>query len=61
MTTRTSAAQQVTVGLCGNARKAQDDLNWRRKWTFEETVGDMVRAELEDRPELERANPTPNG
>jgi len=59
VTTRTSAAQQVAIGLCGNARKAQTDLNWQREWLFEETVEDLVRAEIEERPEIERANPQP--
>ncbi len=60
-TDRTSAAQQVTTGLCGNARKAESELKWTREWDFQKTIEDMVRAELENRPELERANPASPG
>lgn len=56
-TKRTSAAQQVVTGLCGNARKAETELQWKRAWDFSQTIEDMVRAELENRPEIERANP----
>jgi len=45
--------------LCGNPRKAETQLNWHREWTVEETVRDMVRAEIEQRPEIERADPVP--
>lgn len=58
-TQRNSEAQQVATGLCGNAHKAESELGWRRQWTFEETVEDLVRAELEGRPEIERADPAP--
>ncbi len=61
VTERTSATQQVAVGLCGNARKAETELQWTRAWDFQKTIQDMVRAELENRPEIERANPVPNG
>jgi len=60
-TDRTSAAQQVATGLCGNARKAETELQWTRDWDFQKTIEDMVRAELENRPETERANPAPQG
>jgi GDPmannose 4,6-dehydratase len=59
VTARTSATQQVSLGLCGNARKAQADLKWQREWTFEDTVRDLVLSELEGRPDIERANPQP--
>ncbi|HLX96495.1 MAG TPA: GDP-mannose 4,6-dehydratase [Verrucomicrobiae bacterium] len=55
----TSAARQVTNGLCGNARRAEIELQWTREWDFHETIEDMVRAELDNRPEIERANPLP--
>ena len=58
-TTRTSNHQQVTNGLCGNPRKAETELGWSRQWSFEAMVADLVQAELEHRPELERANPLP--
>jgi GDPmannose 4,6-dehydratase len=60
-TDRTNAAQQVATGLCGNARKAEIELQWTREWDFQKTIEDMVKAELENRPEIERANPAPNG
>jgi GDPmannose 4,6-dehydratase len=59
VTGRTNATQQVTAGLCGNARKAETELQWAREWGFHQTIEDMVRAELENRPEIERANPSP--
>ncbi|HEY5233423.1 MAG TPA: GDP-mannose 4,6-dehydratase [Verrucomicrobiae bacterium] len=59
VTQRTSAAQQVAVGLCGNPRKAETELQWTREWEFQKTIQDMVRAELESRPEIDRANPHP--
>lgn len=52
-------APPVATGLCGDARKAERELGWRREWSFQETVEDLVRAELENRPELERADPAP--
>jgi len=58
-TDRTNATQQVATGLCGNARKAETGLKWTREWDFQKTIEDMVQAELENRPEIERANPTP--
>jgi GDPmannose 4,6-dehydratase len=61
ITERTNAAQQVTLGLCGNPRKAETELKWTRTWDFQKTIQDMVRAELENRPEIERADPAPNG
>ena len=59
LTERNNAAQQVTVGLCGNPRKAETELQWTREWDFRKTIEDMVQAELKNRPEIERANPTP--
>jgi GDPmannose 4,6-dehydratase len=56
-TRRTTAQHQVTNGLCGNARQAEVELGWKRTWNFETMVKDLVRAELENRSELERANP----
>jgi GDPmannose 4,6-dehydratase len=48
---------QVTAGLCGNSRKAEAELNWRREWSFEDTIRDLVQAELENRSDFDRANP----
>lgn len=56
-TARTDNQQQVTNGLCGNPRKAEAELGWRRQWSFDAMVTDLVQAELEKRPEMERANP----
>ena len=56
-TARTNNQQQVTNGLCGNTRKAESELGWKRTWSFDMMVQDLVRAELEDRSEMERANP----
>lgn len=53
----TAVPTQVTVGLCGNPAKAEKDLRWKRSWSFQAMVEDLVKAELEDRPEIERANP----
>jgi GDPmannose 4,6-dehydratase len=56
---RNKATQQTITGLCGNPHKAESQLGWKRDWTFEQTVEDLVLAELEKRPEFERANPVP--
>ncbi len=56
-TARTNNQQQVTNGLCGNTRKAESELGWKRIWSFETMVQDLVRAELENRSEMERADP----
>jgi GDPmannose 4,6-dehydratase len=56
---RNDKSQQVAAGLCGNPRKAEQELGWRREWAFEQTVTDLVQAELDDRPEIERADPAP--
>lgn len=56
-TSRTSSQPQVTNGLRGDARKAETELGWRRTWSFNSMVTDLVEAELENRSELERANP----
>ena len=52
------APTEVTVGLCGNPSKAEKILGWKRHWTFAATVADMVKAEMEDRAAIDRANPT---
>jgi GDPmannose 4,6-dehydratase len=54
-----SGVQQVATGLGGNPRKAETELGWKREWTFQQTVEDLVRAELEDRPMVQRSDPTP--
>ncbi len=54
---RTNNQQQVTNGLCGNSRKAESELGWKRAWDFDTMITDLVQAELESRSELERANP----
>lgn len=56
-TARTNNAQQVTNGLCGNTRKAESELGWKRTWSFETMVQDLVQAELDNRSEMDRANP----
>ena len=56
---RNDKSPQVTAGLCGNPQKAERELGWRREWSFAGTVQDLVQAELEDRPEIERADPVP--
>jgi GDPmannose 4,6-dehydratase len=56
---RNDKSQQVAAGLCGNPRNAEQELGWRREWTFEQTVNNLVQAELDDRPEIERADPVP--
>jgi GDPmannose 4,6-dehydratase len=56
-TERTNNQQQVTNGLCGNPRKAEAELGWKRQWSFDAMVADLVQAELENRSEMERANP----
>ncbi|MBE0545989.1 MAG: GDP-mannose 4,6-dehydratase [Verrucomicrobia bacterium] len=55
--TRTNREQQLTHGLCGNPHKGETELGWSRQWSFDAMVADLVQAELEDRSELERANP----
>jgi GDPmannose 4,6-dehydratase len=59
LTKRNADAQQVATGLCGNPHKAESELSWKRQWSFAQTVEDMVRAELESRPEIARADPQP--
>jgi GDPmannose 4,6-dehydratase len=51
------APTEVTAGLCGDPSRAEKILGWKRQWSFAETVADMVKAELDDRQELDRANP----
>jgi GDPmannose 4,6-dehydratase len=51
------ALSQVKAGLCGNPARAEKLLGWQREWSFEKMIHDMVQAELEDRPELDRAAP----
>jgi len=60
VTQRNSAAQQVVAGLRGNPGKAETVLQWTREWEFQKTIQDMVRAELESRLEIDRANPQPH-
>ncbi len=55
----TNVSTQVTSGLCGNPSKAEKDLGWKRHWGFQRMIEDLVKAELENRPEIERANPLP--
>ncbi len=55
--THSASLSRLVTGLCGNPRRAESALAWRREWTFEQTIEDMVCAELEKRPEVERANP----
>jgi len=50
-------AQPAATGLCGCARKAKTELQWTPAWEFAQTIRDMVQAELENRPEFERADP----
>lgn len=47
----------VKGGLCGNTLKTEKVLGWQRQWTFERMIEDMVAADVENRPELERAKP----
>lgn len=49
----------VPSGLCGDARRAERVLGWRREWSFAETIEDMVQAELEQRPFEQRGDPSP--
>jgi GDP-D-mannose dehydratase len=53
------APTEVSAGLCGDPSKAEKVLGWKRRWNFAATVADMVKAEMDDRPELARANPDP--
>ncbi len=53
------APTEVTIGLCGDPSKAEKVLGWKRQWNFADTVADMVKAETDDRPEIDRANPDP--
>jgi GDPmannose 4,6-dehydratase len=50
-------AQPAASGLCGSGRKARTELQWTPAWEFAQTIRDMVQAELENRPEFERADP----
>ena len=52
------APTEVTAGLCGDPARAERVLGWKREWSFVDTIRDMVKAEMEDRPEMERANPS---
>jgi GDPmannose 4,6-dehydratase len=61
VTERISTTQQVAIGLRGNPRKTETELQWTHAWDFHKTIEDMVRAELENRPEIERADPDPKG
>jgi GDP-D-mannose dehydratase len=55
------APAEVTAGLCGDPSRAEKVLGWKRHWSFADTVADMVTAEMDDRPEIDRANPNPTG
>jgi GDPmannose 4,6-dehydratase len=55
-TSRTTNKRQVTTSLCGNTHKAEAVLGWKRQWSFEAMVADLVTSELENRSEMERAN-----
>jgi GDPmannose 4,6-dehydratase len=57
ITDRMESQQQVVNGLCGDPRKAETELGWKRRWNFDAMVADFVQAELENRSETERANP----
>lgn len=54
-----SPIPQAMLGICGSPRRAEERLGWRREWTFEQTITDLVEAELTNRPEIERADPIP--
>lgn len=49
----------VPTGLCGDARRAERILGWRREWSLAETIEDMVQAEIEQRPFEQRSDPSP--
>ena len=57
---RDHQGQQVVAGLCGSPKTAETVLGWKREWSFEDTIRDLVQAELEDRPDIDRANPMPH-
>ena len=54
-------AVPVPEGLCGDTSKAERVLGWKRTWSFEQTIADMVRAEIGQRPFLQRSDPSPRG
>jgi GDPmannose 4,6-dehydratase len=56
-----SVQTSVTAGLCGDSSKAEKILGWKRRWDFSSMIGDLVQAELEERPEIDRANPLAGG
>jgi GDPmannose 4,6-dehydratase len=51
------ASTEVKSGLCGQPGKAEKILDWKRTWTFDAMIKDMVAAEMEERTEIDRANP----
>ena len=53
--------QHAVTGLCGCIRKAKTELQWTPAWEFAQTIRDMVQSELENRPEIERADPSLHG
>lgn len=55
----TMETPQTTFGLCGNPHRAEATLGWQREWAFEDTITDLVQAELMDKSEVERADPAP--
>jgi len=50
-------AVPVSAGLSGSAARARRLLKWKPEWSFEETIADMVHAELEERSFQERSDP----
>ncbi len=56
---RAPAATQVLAGLCGKPARAVNELGWKPEWSFSDTIRDLVQAELESRPEIDRADPSP--
>jgi GDPmannose 4,6-dehydratase len=48
----------VPSGLCGDASRARRVLGWKPRWSFEQTITDMVQAELEQRPLVLRGDPS---
>ncbi|HSH96032.1 MAG TPA: GDP-mannose 4,6-dehydratase [Roseimicrobium sp.] len=47
----------VRGGLCGDVSATEKSLGWQRKWSFAETLADMVQAEIESRPTIRRTEP----
>jgi GDPmannose 4,6-dehydratase len=47
----------VSEGLCGEVKPTLRTLKWKPLWSFEQTITDMVQAELEHRPAVMRSDP----